>query len=204
MNVLLASAATYILIRFIDLAPSNRIIFTAPEPKPVIKPKVPTWAREDRVQMYILCPNNIPMIDFFDIRTANRKVRIGLPANNLDGYKLLTKLISSYDLDDKVTIISLSDSEITGGYGIAYDIFFEMTMPRSENILALTEMLPSHLLYIKELNDGGVIIKEKFYKDNLEYCKSVFDINWLKKTYPYITMIGKTLGLYIPTVELCG
>lgn len=144
------------------------------------------------------------MIDFFDIRTANRKVRIGLPANNLDGYKLLTKLISSYDLDDKVTIISLSDSEITGGYGIAYDIFFEMTMPRSENILALTEMLPSHLLYIKELNDGGVIIKEKFYKDNLEYCKSVFDINWLKKTYPYITMIGKTLGLYIPTVELCG
>lgn len=203
MDLILSAAAIFVLYKFTKIVPENYITFEkqAPKPKPV--EKKPTWEREDRTLMYILCPNNTAMNDLFDIRKANRKVKIGVASNNLAAYELLNSIVSTFDdIKDKVVIQSLNSIEITEGYNTKYDIFFEFIHGRSDNILALTELLPSHLLYIRELNNGDPFIMDserKFYEAYPQYSKEVLDIAWLKKTYPYLTQIIQQ-NLYIPTL----
>lgn len=203
MDLILSATAIFVLYQFTKIVPDNFVTFEPePErPKPVIKR--PTWEREDRTLMYILCPDNTAMNDLFDIRQANRKVKIGVASDNLDAYELLNAIISSFDLKDKVVIQSLNKVEITEGYNTKYDIFFDFIKGKSEHLLGLTELLPSHLLYIRELNNGDIYKSNQFFKDNPQYSKELLDIPWLKKTYPYLTQIVQQ-NLYIPTLGGVG
>jgi hypothetical protein len=154
--------------------------------------------------IYLLAPDISGLNDVADFDKVRGPVRIGLEGHpggrEHTAYMNLANYYPGFERNCKA--VFLEPHQVASEYGRSYDVFLAVTIRPLEYLKAMTEKIPSHFLYMREINAGSYFISERekpFYRKFPYYRKYMLDLLKMRKLYPALS--AKHDEIYIPVIQ---
>lgn len=157
--------------------------------------------------LLLIAPNDTNIIDIGDIKHYTCKVTIVV---NPSSYHALVKLLSVFELRDKVLIQTVSSVQTETTWPrfpfiyATYVTYGDPGMKVDPLVRRLTESVPSHLVSMRKVNSGSYFVtyqEQPFYKQHPYFYKSMIDIIQLQRQYPLLSQVHNR-DLYYPTIRM--
>jgi TRAP-type uncharacterized transport system substrate-binding protein len=151
----------------------------------------------------ILSTNDSNIYDISDIVYRSRcKVTIGVLKG--PAHTCLRQILNTYsNITQKIHIVTVLPENIHKEYGQKFILYFGLVTHPDHTINMLTKKIPSHLVSIKNINNGAYHITDnesQFFKTYPFYQKKLIDLIQAKHDYIMLSSYGNK-QLYIPSIK---
>jgi hypothetical protein len=154
--------------------------------------------------IYLLAPDISGLNDISDFDKVRGPVRIGLEGHpGGREHTAYLNLANFYPgIERKCKAVFLEPHQVASEYGRSYDVFLAVTIRPLDYLRAMTDKIPSHFLYMRDINGGSYFITDRerpFYRRFPYYRKYMLDLLKMRKLYPALS--AKHDEIYIPVIQ---
>lgn len=155
----------------------------------------------------IISTNNHNIIDIGDIKHYSCDTTIAIAGDEKSAsFLCLNHILDFYgtNTQNKINIVFGNDDSIYDRYGSEFSMYFKLVDQHpDQTIKRLTDKIPSHMVTMKNINNGSLVVKadeKPFYEKYPTYNKSSVDLHDLLRWYPLLTDTDHG-SVFIPTIK---